>query len=85
MPEQPAHERAHNFEEVNLGYNAELAQQEDLPVMVLLFKEPYEDYGSLEQAPLAPRQTREFRLTIEHLSTDWDRQLPQVKMVGVNY
>ena len=63
----------------------ELAQQEDLPVMVLLFKEPYEDYGSLEQAPLAPRQTREFRLTIEHLSTDWDRQLPQVKMVGVNY
>jgi glutamate synthase (NADPH/NADH) small chain len=28
MPEQPAHERAHNFEEVNLGYNAELAQQE---------------------------------------------------------
>jgi glutamate synthase (NADPH) small chain len=28
MPEQPAEERAHNFEEVNLGYSAELAQQE---------------------------------------------------------
>jgi glutamate synthase (NADPH/NADH) small chain len=28
MPEQPACERAHNFEEVNLGYSAELAQQE---------------------------------------------------------
>ncbi len=28
MPEQPACERAHNFEEVNLGYNAELAKQE---------------------------------------------------------
>ncbi len=28
MPEQPAQERAHNFEEVNLGYSAELAQQE---------------------------------------------------------
>ncbi|HET7891331.1 MAG TPA: hypothetical protein VFL34_07390, partial [Candidatus Sulfotelmatobacter sp.] len=28
MPEQPAHERAHNYEEVNLGYSAELAQQE---------------------------------------------------------
>ncbi len=63
----------------------ELAQQEDLPVMVLLFKEPYEDYGSLEQAPLSPGQTRDFRLTIEHLSRDWDHQLPQVKMVGVNY
>ncbi len=28
MPEQPAEERAHNFEEVNLGYSPELAQQE---------------------------------------------------------
>jgi len=30
MPEQPAEARAHNFEEVNLGYSAELAQQEAL-------------------------------------------------------
>jgi len=30
MPEQPPQVRAHNFEEVNLGYNAELAQQEAL-------------------------------------------------------
>jgi glutamate synthase (NADPH/NADH) small chain len=30
MPEQPAEVRAHNFEEVNLGYSAELAQQEAL-------------------------------------------------------
>src|SRR5437660_46592 len=28
MPEQVAEQRAHNFEEVNLGYSAELAQQE---------------------------------------------------------
>lgn len=28
MPEQPARERAHTFTEVNLGYNAELAQEE---------------------------------------------------------
>ena len=30
MPEQPADERAHTFTEVNLGYSAELAQQEAL-------------------------------------------------------
>src|SRR6266496_1815124 len=30
MPEQPAEERAQNFSEVNLGYSAELAQQEAL-------------------------------------------------------
>jgi hypothetical protein len=63
----------------------ETTQQENLPVMVLLFKLPYEDYGSLEQAPLAPGQIREFRLTLEHITADWDRQLPQVKMVSVKY
>jgi glutamate synthase (NADPH/NADH) small chain len=30
MPEQPAEERAHNFEEVNLGYSGDLARQEAL-------------------------------------------------------
>jgi glutamate synthase (NADPH/NADH) small chain len=30
MPEQPADERAHNFDEVNLGYDPELAKQEAL-------------------------------------------------------
>jgi glutamate synthase (NADPH) small chain len=30
MPEQPAQERAHNFTEVNLGYDPELARQEAL-------------------------------------------------------
>ena len=30
MPEQPAEKRAHNFEEVNLGFSPELAQQEAL-------------------------------------------------------
>jgi hypothetical protein len=62
----------------------ETVQQENLPVMVLLYKDP-EDYGSLQQAPLAPGQTREFQLTLEHVTADWDHQLPQVKMVGVSY
>jgi hypothetical protein len=62
----------------------ETVQQENLPVMVLLYKDP-EDYGTLQQAPLVPGQTREFQLTLEHVTSDWDHQLPQVKMVGVNY
>ncbi|HXB21038.1 MAG TPA: DUF2393 family protein [Candidatus Solibacter sp.] len=63
----------------------ETSQQELLPVMVLLFKEPYVDFGSLEQAPLAPGQTREFRLTLEHVTADWNRQLPQARVVAVSY
>jgi hypothetical protein len=61
------------------------SQQELLPVMVLLFKLPYEDFSPLDQTPLAPGQTRDFRLTLEHVTADWDRQLPQMKVVSVNY
>jgi hypothetical protein len=63
----------------------ETTQQENLPVMVLLFKLPYLDFGSLDQTPLAPGQTREFRLTLEHVTADWDRQMPQAKVVSVTY
>jgi hypothetical protein len=63
----------------------ETTQQELLPVMVLLFKLPYEDYAPLDQVPLAPGQTKEFRLTLEHVTADWDRQVPQMKVVSVNY
>ncbi len=63
----------------------EVAQKEMLAVTVLLPNVPYVDYGPIEQAPLAPAQTRDFRLTLEHVSTDWDGQIPQVKVVSVSY
>ena len=61
------------------------AQQEFLPVMVVLPNIPYVDYGSMDHAALAPGQTRDCRLTLEHVTADWDRQLPQVRVVTVNY
>jgi len=64
----------------------EVAQDEKaLAVTVLLPNVPYVDYGPIDRAPLAPGQTRDFRLTLEHVSADWDGQVPQVKVVGVEY
>jgi hypothetical protein len=63
----------------------EIVQQETLPVMVLLTRVPNVDYGPLKQASLSPAQTRDFRLTLEHVSADWDRQPPQVRVVWVSY
>jgi hypothetical protein len=63
----------------------EIAQKETLPVTVLLPNVPYVDYGLIDRAPLAPGQTRDFRLTLEHVSTDWDGQVPQVKPVSIAY
>ncbi len=64
----------------------ETAQDEkSLPVTVVLPNVPYLDYGTIDRAPLAPGQSRDFRLTLEHVSTDWDGQVPQVKVVSVTY
>ena len=63
----------------------ETAQKDTLPVAVLLPNVPYVDYGPIDRAPLAPGQTRDFRLTLEHVSTDWDGQVPRVKVVGIGY
>lgn len=63
----------------------ETAQKETLPVMALLPNTPYVDYGTLDRAPLTPGQARDFRLTLEHVSADWDGQVPQVRVVSVSY
>jgi hypothetical protein len=63
----------------------ETAQKDTIPVTILLRSTPYIDYGSLEAAPLAPGQGRNFRLTLEHVSTDWDGQVPQVRVVTISY
>ncbi|HZD06689.1 MAG TPA: hypothetical protein VE176_00495, partial [Candidatus Limnocylindrales bacterium] len=63
----------------------EIAQKDTLPVTVLLPNVPYVDYGLIDRAPLAPGQTRDFRLTLEHVTTDWDGQVPTVKVISIAY
>ena len=50
-------------------------------LMVITTREPYIDTAPLGSAPLKPGQTREFRQTFEHVSADWNRQLPEITIV----
>ena len=61
----------------------EITQRETLPLTVVMPNTPYIDYGTLDRAPLAPGQSRDFRVTLESLTPDWDGQLPQLKPVSV--
>lgn len=62
----------------------EIVQDDVLPVMALQPNTPIVDYGPMEHAPIAPGQSRDFRLTLEHITADWDGQIPQVRVVAVN-
>ena len=59
----------------------QVVQKETQPLMVITTREPYIDTAPLGTAPLHPGQTREFRLTFEHVSADWNMQLPEIKIV----
>jgi hypothetical protein len=62
----------------------EIVQDDPLPVMALQPDTPIVDYGPMERAPIGPGQKRDFRLTLEHITADWDGQIPQIKVVAVS-
>lgn len=75
-----------NVEVIFKNTIGEVAQDEkSLPLAVLLPNVPYIDYGPADRAPLGPGQARDFRITLEHVSADWDGQTPQVKVASVGY
>jgi hypothetical protein len=61
----------------------EVAQAEDVPLHVLQTGGPYLDAVDLLTSPLAPGQSKPFRLTFEHVSSDWNQQYPELKIADV--
>jgi Protein of unknown function (DUF2393) len=61
----------------------QIAQVEDLPLRVLQTTGPYPDAVELNTAPLAPGQSKPFRLTFEHITTDWNQAYPELQVTDV--
>jgi hypothetical protein len=59
----------------------QIVQKENQRLMIITTREPYIDTAPLSSAPLKPSQTREFRLTFEHVSGDWNMQVPEVSIL----
>lgn len=59
----------------------QIAQKDTQRLMVITTREPYVDTAPLNNAPLKPGQTREFRLTFEHVSSEWNMQLPELTIL----
>ena len=61
----------------------EVVQADDIPLHVLQTTGPYPDAVDLSASPLAPRQSKPFRLTFEHISADWNQAYPQLTITDV--
>ena len=62
----------------------QVAQTEDVPVHILQTSGPYPDVVDLAAAPLAPGQSKPFRLTLEHVSDAWNREYPELQITDVS-
>jgi len=58
-------------------------QIETVPVMLIRSREPYVDIQPVSAAPLAPGTPADFRLIFENISSSWNQQLPEIRMVKV--
>ena len=61
----------------------QVAQIETVPVKVLQTGGPYLDTVDLAVSPLAPGQSKSFRLIFEHLSEQWNQAYPDLQISAV--
>jgi Protein of unknown function (DUF2393) len=62
----------------------QVAQDEpDMPLRVLKTTGPYPEAVDLSASPLGAGQSESYRLTFDHISAQWNRQYPEIKVTDV--
>ena len=62
----------------------QMAQREDTPLRVLRSAGPYDEAVDLSVSPLAPGQTKPFRLTFESISAQWNHEYPEMRVTQIS-
>jgi hypothetical protein len=61
----------------------QVAQQEEVPLQVIRTNGAYPEPVDVSVSPLAAGQTQPFRLTFDHISAQWNRQYPEIRVTDV--
>ena len=62
----------------------QVVQRQTEPLWIVQSREPAVDVVTLTAAPLKPKDQREFRLSFERISADWDKQFPELRITVVS-
>lgn len=58
-------------------------QVETVPLMLIRTRSPYVDTQTVGAAPLKPGDEREFRLIFESIPSNWNQQMPEIRVIHV--
>lgn len=63
----------------------QIVQKETIPLHVLVENQlaGYPDLVDMSRSPIGPGQTKTVRITLEHVSEDWDQSYPQMELVNL--
>lgn len=61
----------------------EVAWNDTQPLRIIRTREPYIDVEPLSAAPLAPGDSRDFRLIFDNVPQDWDGAFPEIRIIHV--
>lgn len=65
------------------NYAHEVAQNETQQMMLIRTRDPYIDTEPISTAPLKPGQGRDFRLSFDAVSPNWDGAYPEIRILRV--
>lgn len=63
---------------------SQVVQRQNEQLWIVQSREPAVDVATLAANPLKPGDKREFRLSFERISADWDRRPPAIRFIVVN-
>ena len=63
----------------------QVVQTETIPLHVLVENQMagYPDLVDLSRDPIGPGQTKTLRMTLEHISNDWDQSAPEMQLINL--
>jgi hypothetical protein len=64
-------------------FTGQLAQKETMPMALIRTHTPYIDTEPVSMAPVAPGETREFRLILDYVTDSWNQAYPEIRVIGV--
>jgi hypothetical protein len=64
-------------------FGNQLAQKETLPLAFIRTREPYVDTEQVNANPLKPGDERDFRLILDQVSSEWNGQYPEVRIIQI--